>query len=311
MVKIREIPSHYSLIISAVALMVSGFSFWLSYQTYREQTITSFAVEALPSYYEPLKFSYFPAGPLPDAIHLDAVRPDIDEQGRAIVPAHPSPEPKLASATIMFPIEIMVTNLSKRSIPLKKVFYFVLDSQDKKSSAFRRLAVSEDSHKDSTPLHINIGPGETQVVHGKIQLQYEGEIADQLSSIFMKNTAKTVPSLARLNLYAIANGERLKGGSPFPHLSQSYIGSASLLVGVEDYTGNESMSDNVKISFPLPEFMGFIIAEHGETSPVALNPGLRSQSRIEESDRASVVVEKERLLKGFEFLVLAREKGCC
>ena len=127
----------------------------------------------------------------------------------------------------------------------------------------------------------------------------------------MKNTAKTVPSLARLNLYAIANGERLKGGSPFPHLSQSYIGSASLLVGVEDYTGNESMSDNVKISFPLPEFMGFNIAEHGETSPVALNPGLRSQSRIEESDRASVVVEKERLLKGFEFLVLAREKGCC
>ena len=95
-----------SLIASLVAIVISGASFWLSFKAYQDQTVTNFAIDALPAYFEPVKLSYFHEGLLPDAIRLDAIPSQVDEQGKSVVSPRSSPIPNLASAFLELPVTI-------------------------------------------------------------------------------------------------------------------------------------------------------------------------------------------------------------
>lgn len=304
-------------IFSFFALLVSIASLSVSYWSYREATITNFSIKLEPSFYLPLKFTYL--GRSIDSgfeIDLDkSLKTDKPVQLDKLKP-HEIP----AQATITFPLTIKVTNNGRRSLPIKKGYYYVVNQKDKTSSRLNFMSLKEASRasQETSTLTINIPPGEVKALQAEISVPYHGEIADQLKVIFDQpyltafKTKIDRPSLTRLNFFAIASRDRGAGNSPYPFLSEEYIGLYTILVGVEDLTSNHA-TQTLKFTFPYNEFFSFMHAIPGEATGFLLHPEERSRLGLPPplKDNKGVIVTRENMLSTLDSLVGFREALCC
>ena len=177
------------------------------------------------------------------------------------------------------------------------------------------------SDKEHPRLPVNIPPGESRAFNSSMTIYYEAPIAEQLRSIF-ENTSEFAksklhhPSLARLNLFAVASADlKAQGGSPYPYLSPDFIKNYTLVVGMEDFTNNHR-SETVKIFFSSQEFMSFVNAPPGETRTSMLSSDQRKHLKLPpespESTRSVVIRRAELLNQLAETIALIETKGeCC
>lgn len=96
-----------------------------------------------------------------------------------------------------------------------------------------------------------------------------------------------------------------------PYLQEDYIGSISLIVGAEDYTGKQMLTTELKLSFPLNEFMELLAAEPGEARRLGLDPQAASNLGHKDEPEKRVIVEKENMLKRLESYIRSNEMDWC
>jgi hypothetical protein len=306
-------------VIAALALVASAASLVITYEVYREETNTDFRIRVEPLYYSEVKFRY------QEEQHRPGSEAKSDEREGVIAPKHPdshiiSVPPE---AVITFPVTIIVTNNSRRNVPIKNAYYFLVNKLKNTSSLMRtlHLSVNETTGTDHPRLPINIPPGESKAFRSEVSVYFDEPIAEQLRVIFEQTSGFAEsklqhPSLARLNFFAIASGDlKPKGGSAYPYLSPEFISNYTILVGMEDFTNNHR-SETIHFLFPLQEFMNFVIAPPGEVRSFELSPEQREKLGLppesKENDKSYIRRTEDMLEEIQELIALTESKGeCC